>query len=64
MPHLATAWEASEDATEFRFAIREGVKWHDGEPLTAEDVAFTLETYLPLAPQTSIGQGGIWRGSA
>jgi peptide/nickel transport system substrate-binding protein len=54
IPHLATAWQASEDATEYRFTIREGVKWHDGRPLTAEDVAFTLRTYLPLAPQTSI----------
>ena len=54
VPALATAWKASEDATEYTFTIREGVKWHDGEALTVDDVSFTLTTYLPLTPQISI----------
>lgn len=54
---LATAWESSADATEYRFTIREGVKWHDGQPLSVDDVKFTLETYLPLTPQISILKG-------
>ncbi len=41
-PALATAWEPiAEDA--WRFTLREGVTWHDGEPFTADDVKFTLE---------------------
>lgn len=40
-PQLATDWEANEDYTEWTFTLREGVVWHDGEPFTAEDVAFT-----------------------
>lgn len=52
-PKLATAWEANSDSTEFRFDIREGVTFHNGEAMTADDVAFTLQTYLPLAPQVS-----------
>lgn len=41
-PALATEWEPiAEDA--WRFVLREGVLWHDGEPFTAEDVKFTLE---------------------
>lgn len=41
-PGLATAWEPiAEDA--WRFTLREGVLWHDGQPFTAEDVKFTLE---------------------
>jgi peptide/nickel transport system substrate-binding protein len=41
-PALATEWEPiAEDA--WRFTLREGVVWHDGEPFTAEDVKFTLE---------------------
>lgn len=54
VPVIATSWEANEEATEYRFTIREGVKFHDGTDLTAEDVRFTLATYLPLAPQTSV----------
>lgn len=41
-PALATSWESiAEDA--WRFTLREGVLWHDGEPFTAADVKFTLE---------------------
>ncbi|MEX1100951.1 MAG: ABC transporter substrate-binding protein [Actinomycetota bacterium] len=51
----------SEDGMTYTFKIREGVTWHDGEPLTAHDVAFTYEfvlnnkigafdNYLPFDP--------------
>lgn len=53
-PRLATSWEANAESTEFRFTLREGVKFHNGETMTAEDVAFTLRSYLPLAPQSSL----------
>jgi peptide/nickel transport system substrate-binding protein len=33
----------SEDGLSWRVKLREGVKWHDGEPFTAEDVKYTLE---------------------
>jgi len=33
----------SEDGTQWRIKLRDDVKWHDGEPFTAEDVKFTLE---------------------
>lgn len=42
VPALATEWTQNADYTEFTFTIREGVTWHDGEPLTAEDVVFSL----------------------
>ncbi len=41
-PEIAESWEVSEDGTTWTFKIRQGVKWQDGEPLTAEDVAFTF----------------------
>lgn len=44
-PDFATDWEFSEDGTVLTFHTREGATWSDGEPLTAEDVAFTLNTY-------------------
>ncbi|MEU6248456.1 ABC transporter substrate-binding protein [Glycomyces sp. NPDC047010] len=40
-PGLATEWEESEDGLTWTFTIRDGATWSDGEPLTAEDVAYT-----------------------
>lgn len=41
-PDLATSWEIINDKT-WRFKLREGVTFHNGDPFTAEDVKFTLE---------------------
>lgn len=41
-PGLATDWEWGEEGRTLHFGIRPGVTWHDGRPVTAEDVAFTL----------------------
>jgi peptide/nickel transport system substrate-binding protein len=41
-PGLAVSWEPIADDA-WRFVLREGVVWHDGQPFTAEDVKFTLE---------------------
>ena len=40
-PDLATSWETSPDGKIWTFHLRDGVKWQDGEPFTADDVAFT-----------------------
>ena len=40
-PGLATSWSHSPDGLTWTFTIRSGVKWQDGVPLTAHDVAFT-----------------------
>jgi peptide/nickel transport system substrate-binding protein len=53
-PCLAVAWEASEDAGEWTFSLREGVVWHDGTPFTAGDVQATYE----VIAQTLFGQAG------
>ena len=37
---LAESWEYDESACTYTFHLRDGVKWHDGEPFTAEDVKF------------------------
>jgi len=36
-------WGVSADATVYNFELKPDVIWHDGEPLTAEDVIFTIE---------------------
>ncbi len=40
-PGLATSWSVSPDQKTWTFKIRQGVKWQDGQPLTASDVAFS-----------------------
>ncbi len=51
-PWLAESWEVDPRGARVIFHIREGIKWHDGAPLTAEDVAFTFnyvrEKRLPM----------------
>ncbi|MDB2407805.1 ABC transporter substrate-binding protein [Jannaschia sp.] len=42
VPQIATEWEQVSD-TEITFTIRDGVTFHDGEPLTAEDVAYSVK---------------------
>lgn len=43
IPWLAEEWEQSEDGLEWRFTLREDAMWHDGEPVTADDVVFSVE---------------------
>jgi peptide/nickel transport system substrate-binding protein len=57
-PSLAVEWESVADDA-WRFVLREGVLWHDGEPFTSEDVKFTLErvaTDSGLQPHESYRQ--------
>jgi peptide/nickel transport system substrate-binding protein len=45
-PALAESWSVSEDGRVYRFALRRGVRFHDGTPLDAEAVRFNLERML------------------
>ncbi len=50
-PWLATDWDVSEDGRIFTFTITENAVWHDGTPLTAEDVKFSIKYYRDKDPQ-------------
>lgn len=43
IPWLATEWSASDDGTQWTFTLHPDATWHDGEPVTANDVVFTWE---------------------
>jgi peptide/nickel transport system substrate-binding protein len=49
VPDLATEWSWSEDGTRLTFRLRQGVKWHDGQPFTARDVECTWNLLLEKA---------------
>ena len=48
-PSLAKSWSQSEDGLVYEFVLREGAKFHNGEPVTAEDVKFSYERYRGAA---------------
>ena len=50
VPELATQWDWGADGTTLTFALRQGVKWHDGKPFTAADVKCTFDMVSGLAP--------------
>src|SRR6266850_292998 len=43
VPELAKSWAWDEDGTRLTFKLHEGVKWHDGKPLTGRDVKCTWD---------------------
>jgi peptide/nickel transport system substrate-binding protein len=47
-PGVAEEWEVSDDAKNYTFTLREGVKFHDGSDLTSEDVKWSLERALNI----------------
>ena len=50
-PSLAESWSVSKDGLVYEFVLRQGVRFHDGEPVTAEDVKFSFERYRGSAKQ-------------
>ena len=56
VPWLATSYTWSADNTKLTFAIRAGVKWSDGRPFTARDVAFTFD----LRRQSALDTRRVW----
>ncbi|HLY94661.1 MAG TPA: ABC transporter substrate-binding protein [Gaiellaceae bacterium] len=55
VPSLAERWEISDDGLRYVFHLREGLRWSDGEPLTAHDVEFGIKRVLdPRAPGASV----------
>jgi peptide/nickel transport system substrate-binding protein len=64
IPGVATQWEISSDGLTWTFTIRNGVKFHDGTDVTAEDVAWTLQHIIgPQAPEYAAAPSSVSWGS-
>ena len=51
-PSLAESWTVSKDGLVYEFVLRRGVKFHNGEPVTAADVKFSFERYRGAAAKS------------
>ena len=50
-PSLAESWSTSPDGLVYEFVLRQGVSFHNGEPITADDVKFSFERYRGISAQ-------------
>jgi len=48
LPSLAKSWTISPDGKTYTFNLEPNVKWHDGKPLTSDDVLYTVMEFLPI----------------
>jgi peptide/nickel transport system substrate-binding protein len=51
-PSLAESWSVSKDGLAYEFVLRKGARFHNGDPVTAEDVKFSFERYRGAANKT------------
>lgn len=70
-PLLAESWEISEDGLTYTFNLRDGVSFHNGDPLTADDVVFSINnvvaneahpfttTYAPISAVTAVDDSTV-----
>ena len=67
VPHIAKAWDISENGTTFTFHLRPGMKWSDGAPFTADDFVFAFEDVTlneninPVIPSYSKADGQLYK---
>src|SRR4051794_37253976 len=54
--NLAVKWDVSADNKTYTFTLKDGVKWHDGQPFTADDAKFSYDLYMN--PDTGTPRAG------
>lgn len=63
LPLLAKSWKWLNDTT-IEFVLRDGVKWHDGKPLTVEDAIYTINYVADPAKKVNVQSNVNWMKSA
>ena len=63
-PRMAESWELSDDAKEWTFHLREGMKWSDGTPFTTEAVKYWYENEVQNMELTEYSNGTDWKTGA
>ncbi|NMB53573.1 MAG: peptide ABC transporter substrate-binding protein [Leptolinea sp.] len=61
LPDLAESWGISQDGKNYNFTLRPNLKWHDGQPVTADDVIFTIEMMRQGNPSLSQDYQDFWK---
>ncbi|NLX42959.1 MAG: hypothetical protein GXY79_05710 [Chloroflexi bacterium] len=62
VPNVLKDWEVSDDFTQVTCYMRKGMKWSDGEPLTAEDFRYNYEDMINNVEITPVPDRSFWRG--
>lgn len=60
-PELAESWESSPDGHTYTFHLRHDVRWHDGEPFSSADVAFTIGVIQSESYDSHPELAALWR---
>ena len=58
LPDLALSWEVSDDALLWTFRIRDDATWHDGTPVAADDLVFSLHRIIEPPDGLAVGRAG------
>jgi len=61
VPDLAESWTVMDDGLTYAFALREDARWHDGTPVTADDVLYTVGLLQDKASDLLPDQAPLWR---
>ncbi len=61
VPDLARSWTISDDGLSYTFSLRRDARWHDGTPVTAADVVFTVRLVQDLSYTTHPELAMLWR---
>ncbi len=58
IPWMAKSYQISEDGLEYTFLINDGIKWHDGQDLTLEDIKFSFDYFVQHPPVSNAATFG------
>ncbi|MEX2080777.1 MAG: ABC transporter substrate-binding protein, partial [Dehalococcoidia bacterium] len=62
LPDMADNWDVTSDGCTYTFRLKRGLRWHDGEPVTSADVAFTIRHVQDSAFAGSGNLVNAWTG--